>query len=67
MPVFLRVHPLQNVAQAEGGRLLRVLLLRIGSLPAHSRAAQLLSVSASIDVRLFSRRLSVINMIDSVT
>jgi hypothetical protein len=44
MPAFLRVHPLQNVAQAEGGGLLRVLFLRICGLPAHSRAAQSVGV-----------------------
>jgi hypothetical protein len=50
MPVFLRVHPLQNVAQAEGGRLLRVLFLRIGSLPARSSAGQLLPVFALVRI-----------------
>jgi hypothetical protein len=46
---------MQNVAQAQGGRLLRVLFLWIGGLPAHSRAARLLPVSSSVDVRLFLR------------
>ena len=46
--VFLRVHPLQNVAQTEGRRLLRVLFLRIGRLSSHSSAAQLLFGNAKV-------------------
>jgi hypothetical protein len=40
--VFLRMYAVQNVAKAEGRRLLRVLFLRIGRLSAHPRATQLL-------------------------
>jgi hypothetical protein len=42
------VHELQSVAQAEGRRLLRFLLLRIGGLPAHPRAGRLLSFATRV-------------------
>ena len=44
VPVFLRMHAMQNAAEAEGWRLLRVLFLRIGRLSSYSRAARLLSL-----------------------
>ena len=34
LPVLLRMHRLPDLAQAQAGRLLRVLLLRVGALPA---------------------------------
>jgi hypothetical protein len=36
LPVFLRMHRLRHQAEAENGRLLRVLLLRHSALPADS-------------------------------
>jgi hypothetical protein len=39
------VFELQSVAEAQGGRLLRVLFLRLGRLSTDPRAAQLLSLS----------------------
>jgi hypothetical protein len=39
------VHELQGIAQTEGGRLLRVLFLRIGRVSTYPRAAQLLSLN----------------------
>lgn len=36
LPVLLRVHGMRRAAQAKTGRLLRVLFLWLGSLPAHS-------------------------------
>jgi hypothetical protein len=52
------MHPVQNAAKAEAGRLLRVLFLRIGRLPPDPRAARLLParpsnlVDSSMTVRL---------------
>ena len=39
------MHELQGIAQTEGGRLLRVLFLRIGRVSTYPRAAQLLSLN----------------------
>jgi hypothetical protein len=39
----------QDVAAAEGGRLLRFLLLRIGQVPAHANAAELLKLQHVMD------------------
>jgi hypothetical protein len=38
LPVFLQLHRLRHAAQAQTGRLLRVLLLRVGALPAGAGA-----------------------------
>jgi hypothetical protein len=46
MPVLLRVHELPGAAAAERGRLLRVLLVRLGKVSADASATLLLRLSA---------------------
>jgi hypothetical protein len=44
MPVFLRVRELQGAVKTQRGRLLRLLLVRIGEVPADSEPTFLLFV-----------------------
>jgi hypothetical protein len=50
------VHGLQDFAEAHGGRLLRVLFLRLGRVSTDTRAAQLLSLSQAYFRQIISGR-----------
>jgi len=56
LPVLLRVRTVQGVAAAEGGRLLRVLLLRIGQVPACANAARMLQLQCVMEAGQLHRQ-----------
>src|SRR5207253_4007230 len=55
VPVLLRMHPLQDAAQAERGRLLRILFLRVAQMPADPGTGVLLRVTARPSCRALVR------------